>query len=168
MKLRNCEIAREFGEIRWVNFSNSPHRSTISEISLVEKGSPGASFVLPGRTGRLTAVLVSGTRPQGNRQGARWQGRHTGRQVLLFGFLLVAAVGQLALGGRRRRGNVAILRRRYHAPQWPPVEHQHGRAALQPRITTLTLPVTVARFAQRHIAVGVIVAECCKQAVSYC
>lgn len=115
------------------------------------------------RVGRPVAALVPRTPPQGYRQSAWWQRRHTGRQVLLFRFLLVATIGQLALGGRRCRGNVAVLRRRHHAPQRPPVEHQHGRAALQSWVTTLTLPVTVARFAQRHVAVGVVVAECCKQ-----
>lgn len=40
-----------------------------------------------------------------------------------------------------------------------PVEHEHGRAALEARVAALALPVAVAGLAQRHVAVGVVVAE---------
>lgn len=115
-----------------------------------------------------SSFLISGASAQLNRQRARRQRRHAGRQILLLGFLLLVAIlGQFALGGWRRRGNVTVLRRRHHAPQRSPVEHQHGWAALQPRITTLALPVAVARLAEGHVAVGVVVAKSCKQAASY-
>lgn len=39
------------------------------------------------------------------------------------------------------------------------VEDQHGRASLKTRVSSLTLPVTVARLAQRNVAVGIFVTE---------
>jgi hypothetical protein len=57
--------------------------------------------------------------------------------------------------------DLAVLSGRHDTPQRSAVEHQHGGAALQPRVSALTLPVTVARFAQRYIAVGVIVTQGC-------
>lgn len=77
--------------------------------------------------------------------------------------LAAAAVAPITVALSRRRccRYVAILGRRHHAAQRAPIEHQHGRAALQPRIAALALPVPVARLAQRHIAVGVLVAQRC-------
>lgn len=75
--------------------------------------------------------------------------------------LALAAVAALvtAADRRRRRRNVAVLGRRHYAAQRAPIEHQHGRAALQSRIAALALPVPVARLAQRHVAVGVLIAQ---------
>lgn len=106
--------------------------------------------------------LVSGTSSKLDRQRAGWQRRNTRREVLLLWLLLVSSLGQVALEAWRRRGHVAVLGRRDHAPQRPSVEHQHRWTSLQPWITALALPVTVAGLAQGNVPVRVVVAQSCR------
>uniref|UniRef100_A0A182IQA3 Uncharacterized protein n=1 Tax=Anopheles atroparvus TaxID=41427 RepID=A0A182IQA3_ANOAO len=66
---------------------------------------------------------------------------------------------RFVLDRQRGGGHVAVLGRRHDAAQAATVEHEHGGAALESRIATLALPVAIARLAQRHISVGVFIAE---------
>lgn len=106
--------------------------------------------------------LISGasSKRYGQRAGRQW--RNTGRKVLFLRFLLVPSIGQIALEIGWGRGYVTILGGRDDAPQRPSIEHQHRGASLQSRVSTLTLPVTIARFAQRNVPVRVVVAQCCR------
>lgn len=111
--------------------------------------------------------LISGTSPKRYGQRAGWQRagrqwRNTGRKILFLRFLLVPSIGQVALEVGWGRGHVAVFGGRDDAPQRPSIEHQHRGASLQSRVSTLTLPVTVARFAQRNVPVRVVVAESCR------
>lgn len=40
-----------------------------------------------------------------------------------------------------------------------PVEHEHSRTSLQTWIAALTLPVAIAGFAERHIPIGIVIAQ---------
>ena len=102
------------------------------------------------------AALVG---PQGYGDGAVGQRWYARREVLLLGLLLVAVLGEVAVEAGRRRRHVAVLGGRDDAAQRAPVEDEHGRAALQPRVAALALPVAVAGLAQGHVAVCVVVAE---------
>ena len=76
--------------------------------------------------------------------------------------LLVAGAGEVILlaGGRGfGGGDLAVLGGRGHAAPPVLVEHEHGGAALQPRVAALARPVPVARLAQRHVAVSVVLAQ---------
>lgn len=55
--------------------------------------------------------------------------------------------------------SLAILSRRSHAAERTLVKDQSGRAPLETRITTLAGPVAVARLAERHVTVGIVLAE---------
>ncbi|KZC09153.1 hypothetical protein WN55_00753, partial [Dufourea novaeangliae] len=79
--------------------------------------------------------------------------------IFFFRFLFVSTVRKVAVEVRGRRGHVAVLRGRDHAPERPSIEHQHRWTPLEPWIAALTLPVTVAGLAQRDVAVRVVVAE---------
>lgn len=71
--------------------------------------------------------------------------------------VLVVVLGGL-FHGRWWRG-LAVLGRWDDATEHPPVEDQRGRASLEAGVTSLTGPVAVARFTQRDVAVGVVLAE---------
>jgi hypothetical protein len=66
------------------------------------------------------------------------------------------------LNFRRLRGstrNVAILRGRHDAPQTLLVKDEHRGASLQPRISALTLPISIAALAQWNVSICVVFAE---------
>lgn len=73
----------------------------------------------------------------------------------------IGSIAGLTIGRCRSRWNVTIVSWWHNTAQRAPIEHEHSRASLQTRIAALTLPVTVARFAQRHVAVGVLIAQRC-------
>lgn len=130
------------------------HRS--KSVRLIEKKKKGK------KKKKTSDRLISGasSKRYGQRAGRQW--RNTGRKVLFLRFLLVPSIGQIALEIGWGRGYVTILGGRDDAPQRPSIEHQHRGASLQSRVSTLTLPVTIARFAQRNVPVRVVVAQCCR------
>ena len=58
-------------------------------------------------------------------------------------------------GGR----NVAVFSGGHDAPEALSVENKHGRTSLESWVSSLALPVSVAGFAERNVAVGIFDAE---------
>lgn len=111
---------------------------------------------------KMSDRLISGASSKRYGQCAGWQWRNAGRKILFLRFLLVPSVGQIALEVGWGRGYVTVLGGRDDAPQRPSIEHQHRGASLQSRVSTLTLPVTIARFAQGNVPIRVVVAQGCR------
>jgi len=72
-----------------------------------------------------------------------------------------AAIVEVLLARERGRGgrHLAVLSGGSHATPAVLVEHKHGGAALQARVSSLARPVSVAGLAKRYIAVRVILAQ---------
>jgi len=103
--------------------------------------------------------LVPGPVPNRKRYSS-WRQVGSGWWVrdVLFPFLL-----QLLRWGWLCCRHLTVLGWWYNTPQRSAVKHQHGRATLQPRVSSLTLPVAVAWLAQRNIAIGIIIAQSCNE-----
>lgn len=55
--------------------------------------------------------------------------------------------------------HVTLLSRWHHTSERASVKDQHSWAALKTRVPSLALPVAVAGFAERYVAVGIFIAE---------
>uniref|UniRef100_A0A182QEK6 Uncharacterized protein n=1 Tax=Anopheles farauti TaxID=69004 RepID=A0A182QEK6_9DIPT len=79
--------------------------------------------------------------------------------LALLLLLLLLLLVWLILQRQRRRRYVTVFGRWHDTAQAATIEHKHCGTALKPWVTTLTLPVPIARLAQRHVSVRVIVTE---------
>lgn len=81
------------------------------------------------------------------------------RRLLLVLLLLLLGLQFLVNVRLLCGGNIAIFSWWDDASKGIPVKDQHGRAALKTWITSLALPISVARFSQRHVAIGVLITK---------
>lgn len=83
--------------------------------------------------------------------------------LLLFQVLLSTSWWQVIVifvqEGRRSGRSLAVLSGRSNAPKSVSVEDQLGGTPLKTGVATLALPIPVARLAQGHVSVGVLVAK---------
>lgn len=89
---------------------------------------------------------------EGRLGAAAWWG--AGRQRTAGG----AGLRQL-FGGGRGGGRLAVLGGWVQAAAGAFVEHEGGGAALQARVAALAGPVTLAGLSERHVGVGVVLAQ---------